>query len=159
MPEFRATGSPVSKGSWIPIRTGAVCSLCKKRSGFLKLKPNDSYGLKKWTATIQSAVRSNWGLPVMAGPIICGLIFYLQKPKNIPKERKGTPCTTPDIDKLTRSVLDALTGTCYEDDKQIVSLSVDKNYATEFNPPGVFVLLEQHPGVEQNKTKDIFSSS
>lgn len=41
-----------------------------------------------------------------------------------------SPITKPDIDKLARSVLDALTGAVFHDDSQVVSLTLVKLYGT-----------------------------
>ena len=41
------------------------------------------------------------------------------------------PTKKPDIDNCTKLVLDALNGVAYEDDKQVVEISVGKWYGTE----------------------------
>lgn len=41
------------------------------------------------------------------------------------------PKVKPDIDNIAKSVLDALNGVCYADDKQVVDLAVYKVYGTE----------------------------
>lgn len=45
--------------------------------------------------------------------------FYFSRPKSTPR-RVVWKTTKPDIDKLLRSVLDALKGVCYEDDGQVI---------------------------------------
>jgi hypothetical protein len=54
------------------------------------------------------------------------------------------PATTPDIDKLARALLDALTGVLVLDDKQVVELTCRKSWA-EYSPlpgsPGASVLV------------------
>ncbi|MCR4339570.1 MAG: RusA family crossover junction endodeoxyribonuclease [Gemmatimonadaceae bacterium] len=39
------------------------------------------------------------------------------------------PTTKPDADKLTRALLDALTGVAYVDDSQVVHLGIRKEWA------------------------------
>lgn len=39
------------------------------------------------------------------------------------------PCVIPDIDKLARGTLDALTGIVWRDDQQVIHLTLDKRYA------------------------------
>ena len=53
--------------------------------------------------------------------------FYLKRAKSAPKVSMS-PTTRPDLDKLTRAVLDALTGTVFEDDSQVVQIRVWKYY-------------------------------
>lgn len=49
------------------------------------------------------------------------------------RERKLTgavlPCKKPDIDNVTKIILDALNGLAYEDDAQVVSIRADKRYS------------------------------
>lgn len=60
-------------------------------------------------------------------PVSITLDFYLERPASIPKKRVYI-VVKPDIDKLVRSTLDALTGTVFLDDAQVVELSVRKHY-------------------------------
>jgi Holliday junction resolvase RusA-like endonuclease len=65
-----------------------------------------------------------WGKRV---PVEVEAVFYLEKPPSIPK--KITSLTVkPDLDKLSRALLDALTGIVYLDDSQVVYLRVSKRY-------------------------------
>ncbi len=67
--------------------------------------------------------------PMTHGPVFIWIAFYFQNPK-----RAAAPhVVKPDLDKLTRSVLDALTGVCYKDDAQVNFLEVTKGY-TEGQP-------------------------
>lgn len=45
----------------------------------------------------------------------------------------------PDVDKLSRAVMDALTGVVWRDDGQVVSKQVSKHYDTT---PGVRIIIE-----------------
>lgn len=60
-------------------------------------------------------------------PVGLELNFYLEKPKSIPKKREHIS-VKPDIDKLCRSTIDAMTGVMFADDAQIVQLSASKHY-------------------------------
>lgn len=53
------------------------------------------------------------------------LTFILRKPKTV---NRSEPFIRPDIDKLSRAVLDGLTGVAYEDDEQVVKLTAIKEY-------------------------------
>jgi len=53
------------------------------------------------------------------------LVFSMKKPKSV---KRDMPTVAPDLDKLVRSVLDALTGVAYEDDSQVVVVNASKVY-------------------------------
>lgn len=44
-------------------------------------------------------------------------------------ENEISPTIKPDTDNIAKSILDSLNGIAYKDDKQIVSLKVDKYYS------------------------------
>jgi crossover junction endodeoxyribonuclease RusA len=60
-------------------------------------------------------------------PVWLGLRFIFQRPPSAPKRRR-LPAVKPDLDKLVRATLDALTGVLYLDDAQVCRLSVAKEY-------------------------------
>ena len=68
------------------------------------------------------------------------IAFRLPRPKSAPK-RRTQPDRKPDIDKLARAVLDALTGTLITDDARVCALIVTKTFAGE-RPPGATITLE-----------------
>lgn len=53
--------------------------------------------------------------------------FYFAKPPSISKKRIHV-VVKPDIDKICRSSIDAMTGILYADDSQIISLTATKEY-------------------------------
>jgi crossover junction endodeoxyribonuclease RusA len=88
-------------------------------------------------------------------PVEVHLVFWLPKPKSYPKTGRVWHLKKPDIDKVTRAILDCLSDKkvtvkrrglktrilkegIIRDDSQIVSLSVWKEYADD---PGVEVEL------------------
>jgi crossover junction endodeoxyribonuclease RusA len=62
-------------------------------------------------------------------PVSIWLMFYFDPPASLPKKASRMKTTKPDIDKLIRSVLDALTGTIFEDDSQVTVCRMQKCYA------------------------------
>ena len=64
--------------------------------------------------------------------------FYMERPKSIPK-RIIHDTKRPDIDKLERSVLDAITDVLIPDDAQVTSLRSDKLYCTMDEPPHLHI--------------------
>ena len=74
------------------------------------------------TASVEQA-----GRPLIEGPVIVDIIFGFGLPKRPGKRRSQDPhAQRPDLDKLVRAVLDALTGVMYTDDSQVVELSARK---------------------------------
>lgn len=96
--------------------------------------------LKDWRTTVQqTAITHMDGAPPLDGPLQILLVFQLPRPKSHPKTRVTWPAKRPDIDKLVRAVLDALTHVCFVDDGQIVALHAHKRWGT----PGVQVRIDQ----------------
>lgn len=67
-----------------------------------------------------------------AGPILLRVLFHMPRPKHL-KDKNPPHLTTPDLDKLVRSVCDALKGIAWTDDKQVVEIEASKRYTR----PGV----------------------
>lgn len=99
--------------------------------------------LKDWRATVALAASEAMGFDdPLEGPVLLTLRFFLQRPKSHPKRRITWPTGRPDASKLARAVEDALTGICFKDDAQIVSLGVSKEWGLR---PGVEVEVELDP--------------
>lgn len=60
-------------------------------------------------------------------PVCLHFAFYFRKPESTPKKR-AHPVVKPDLDKLARATMDALTGVVFHDDAQVVELSCAKFY-------------------------------
>ena len=101
-----------------------------------------STGLRPWRSTVaraalQQVQAKKWRL--RTGPVAVRLEFTKRLPQ---KPKYQHPADVPDIDKLTRAVLDALTGVVYKDDALVVTLSATKRYGV----PGVFVTVQDDVG-------------
>ena len=75
-------------------------------------------------------------------PLDLRLDFFMPIPKSMPKKQAqhGHAHTSrPDVDNLTKSVLDALRGVVYTDDAQVWSLTARKLYGAE---PGVAIVVK-----------------
>lgn len=66
-------------------------------------------------------------------PVRVELVFWFERPKTVKREFMSVK---PDIDKLSRSVLDALTGAVVKDDSQVIILNARKEYGDK---PGVLI--------------------
>ncbi|HST80936.1 MAG TPA: RusA family crossover junction endodeoxyribonuclease [Kineosporiaceae bacterium] len=103
------------------------------------------------------------GFEPFTGPLTVVLAFALHKPKYAERGPRQWPIkkTAGDIDKLTRSVLDALTDAAvFGDDGQVVRLIVDKDYPGTAESgmqtsPGVRVLVQPRYSVTGEDTPEI----
>lgn len=122
---FTVYGQPVAQGSKKVIR-GHLIEMADAR-------------LRSWRQDVAAQAHQQMETRPWTGGIDVALTFWLPRPKNhygtgknaerLKASSPSFPAVHPDIDKLTRSVLDALTGICFEDDRQVVGLVVTKRYA------------------------------
>lgn len=127
MPVIVVWGRPMPKGSFraVPRRYG----------GGTYLKPMSS-GEPAWSEQVAWAAKAAH-LVLIPRPLAVKIAieFFFPRPQAHGWAIKRgelvptRPTTPPDLDKLVRSVLDALTGIVYDDDKQVVSITASKHYA------------------------------
>lgn len=98
---------------------------------------SDNPSLKKWEATIRGElqrVMATTPRPVLAelftAPVSVTLIFRVARPKSLPK-RVNEAVKKPDLDKLVRGAIDAMSGVLFKDDAQVVALGARKRYAEQ----------------------------
>lgn len=103
--------------------------------------------LKAWRDAVAEAAQAAFQGPPRLGPVAVGITFLMPRPKadvdrhGQPKPTAPTyPAVRPDIDRLVRSVLDAITGVVIADDAQVVHLEAGKVYAPPGMDPGAAVL-------------------
>jgi Holliday junction resolvase RusA-like endonuclease len=122
---FDMAGTPAPQGS-------------KTFKGFRGGKPilvESCAAVKPWRHAVATAARTAMlveGWTMLIGPVTVGIEFFLTRPVSAPKSRV-LPDRRPDLDKLVRAVLDALTTAgVYEDDSRVVRVEATKVYANEF---------------------------
>jgi len=131
---FRVYGIPQTKGSAkgfvLPGKNGM-----KPRA----IITNDNPKNKSWAQTVSAMANMNRveGCP-FEGAIRLELVFLMPIPKSLPKRDPAFMLKKPDLDKMTRSIKDALSGVLYIDDKQVVHTDVKKMYC---EAPGVMVRI------------------
>ena len=104
---------------------------------------NDNPKNKKWAAVVGWKAKENRASDSpWAGPVQLSLVFGMKRPKKMPKGRE-LPTVKPDLDKMVRSVKDAMTKILYVDDAQIVALAASKEYSEK---PGVTIELTKLTG-------------
>jgi Holliday junction resolvase RusA-like endonuclease len=83
-------------------------------------------------------------LPIV-GPVYLSADFVLPKPQSKTLKRDAGRriwCDSkPDVDNLLKSLLDALTGLAWQDDKQIAMIRASKTYAASTESPHVEVTI------------------
>lgn len=120
--KFFVCGNPVPQGS-LKVINGHVMH-------------TNTRDLKKWRESIANAYKL-MKKPPIDGAVQLELTFVLVKPKTV---KRIYPFVRPDLDKLCRAVLDALTNVAYKDDQQVVILNANKIYG---NKAGVFIRLSE----------------
>jgi len=126
---FTVVGTPKPQGS--------KRAYINRKTGMPILTESAGQPLRDWRTDIQQAALNAHQGPPLEGPVMVTLDFTLARPKSHPKTRETWPTTRPDIDKLARSVLDAITHICIVDDSQIIQLTATKSWGT----PGVTITL------------------
>lgn len=101
------------------------------------------------TVNYENWVKMCWmnsGQEKMQGNIIAVIVARFMIPQSFSKKKRNElnekPCPKkPDCDNIAKSILDALNGIAYDDDAQIVELSVSKVYSA--NEEGVDLYLTE----------------
>lgn len=130
-------GKPAPQGSKRPVRN--------KHTGRINMVES-SERVGAWRSDIRDAALKLLDPPdnyagLWEAPLVVGIQFRLARPKNhyLPaNSRRDTPflrdnapkhpAGKPDLDKLIRAVLDALTGLVWRDDSQVVHVEAWKLY-------------------------------
>lgn len=69
--------------------------------------------------------------------------FVMPRPASTPKHHTPAAIKRPDLDKLVRAVLDALTHTVFADDSLLIDLRARKRLAEAGEPPGAQIAVTQ----------------
>jgi len=107
-----------------PRSQGSMTAVYNRRLGCSRVRHANAPALSYWRNTVKANAHAagavNWG----EGPIGIRVSFGIKAPLNT---KHGYP-KAPDLDKLIRAVLDALTGVCYKDDSQVTVIEADKSW-------------------------------
>ena len=102
-----------------------------------------SPGLPVWRKAVSDAVKQamidSGDLSKFEGAVKVEAVFYLTRKPSVKRE---WPIVPPDVDKLTRALLDACKAV-WTDDALVVRLEVSKKYAT--GESGVAVTISNYP--------------
>jgi Holliday junction resolvase RusA-like endonuclease len=131
---FTAVGEPAPAGSK---RAFVVNGRARMVESSKKVRP-------WWQAVAgaaQEAIGEDW--EPLLGPVLVEIVFFIKRPgyhygtgRNAGVLRANAPMFVdkkPDVDKLERTVLDALKGAgVYRDDAQVARLTADKRYSDDW---------------------------
>jgi endodeoxyribonuclease rusA family protein len=132
---FFIEGTPIPQGSKTAIRHGTRARLIEANK---RLKP--------WRTTLQTALADQAAGRRIEGPFTADLNFLFtppQRPRFKDQDGNSVHAVKPDVDKLTRAVLDSLTNAnIIDDDARCTRLTATKNYTTPNQPtPGVHITI------------------
>ena len=116
---FVVLGPPATKGSTVSF-VGEGGRIITKA---------DCRDLGSWTKAVGwSARMAGVRLTSSGSAVTVRAVFQFVRPS---KKARRQPTVRPDVDKLARALLDALTGVAYHDDAQIVQLEATKCYGAD----------------------------
>lgn len=138
----------------VPVPQGA---LVRSPQGFLYNRGGPK--LNRWRKAIADAAHQAMTTDVLEdGPVSVAVTFVVHRPdshylpansrRSVRMLREGSPIwstSAPDIDKLTRACLDALTGVVWIDDAQVARIQVWKRYEDGMGAVGAQVRVSSMP--------------
>jgi Holliday junction resolvase RusA-like endonuclease len=129
---FWVPGIPRPKGSLAPCPKRGARGLRRGKDMYYRVRDlvllPQSEHLRAWTEAIQWGVLEHKPRHPLKGGFALTAVFYMPRPQE-PRDRHHL--TVPDVDKLLRAVLDALTGILWVDDSQVVIVETRKMYAKQ----------------------------
>lgn len=140
---FTVLGTPAPQGSKKHVGRGIMVESSKL--------------VRPWRDTIAWTAREALaGKPPLTGPVNLNVTFLLPRPKahyrtgaKAHELKPSAPTWSPkkpDLDKLLRALLDALTtAQVWGDDSQVATVHARKAYATDSRPPGCDITVEPLP--------------
>jgi crossover junction endodeoxyribonuclease RusA len=126
---FTVPGRPAPQGSKRHVGRGIMVESSKE--------------LGPWRERVALCAHSAMcGRSLLDGAVRVRLDLTLPRPKSAPKRSTPPAVKRPDVDKLARAILDAITGIIVRDDSQIVDLHATKRLAELGETPGVAITVE-----------------
>lgn len=129
----------------IPQPKGSARSYVSKR-GRLSTVQDNRGKLEPWQAAVGWRAKAQ-GLRPVRGAVSVSAGFRFPRPKGHYGKRGLRPSAPahhtvkPDLDKLSRAILDGLTGIAFVDDSQVVILDVRKEWAAEECEAGAWITV------------------
>lgn len=128
-------GYPITQGSGKAILLRDPKRSNRRCGCVARYVPANAQKLTKWRRMVRVAATTHRPVVQRDCAIWLVLRFYLPEIKEV----RLLPYKQPDLDKLERAVLDALTGVVYEDDGQVTRIDSAKRYGRK---PGVMITVQ-----------------
>lgn len=129
---FTVPGKPAPQGSKRHVGNGVMLESSKELGPWRE---------RVALAAHNAMLRAGW-TPFTKTAVSLDLTFVMPRPVSTPM-RTPPAIKRPDLDKLARGCLDALSHVCYQDDSQVVTLNLHKRIARIEETPGVVVELKE----------------
>jgi len=152
---FTVRGAPVAQGSPRAFIAGGKARVVSGATG----RGSHGRSLADWRASIATEARAAMSnLPSFGGPVRVEARFVLSRPpSHLRSDGRTARPSAPryprlDLDKLGRALLDALTGVCYDDDSQVTTLIIEKDWDDDVRGwQGVDVTVTELGGQEPTR--------
>ncbi len=132
----------------VPVPKGSAKAYVNKHTGRAQVMQDNRDRQKPWASAI-TLTAIELGAQVTTSPVGVYLVFFMPRlkshfgtGKNSHAVKQNAPAlhvSKPDLDKLVRCVLDALTGVAWIDDSQVFEIHATKIYRSS---PGVNITVE-----------------
>lgn len=136
---FTVAGRPAAQGSKrIVARHGRVRLI------------EQSTKVKPWRACVADAARALGAVPLDGDVEVRIWLLFARPARDVRKDgtpRPGAPARPGriDVDKGARAILDALTGVCWHDDRQVCRLGIERVWADGSANEGARIFIDQCP--------------
>lgn len=146
--EFTVYGKPEPRGSksaFVIYKDRIKKIPARRPGGEIIVNMTDSNPRSKtWMTTVRSYAQTAMDATGEPGAIAgvaleVEAVFFVERPKGhygtgrnarlVKDSSPARPTVIPDLDKMARGTLDALTGIVWRDDQQVIHLDLDKRYA------------------------------
>lgn len=102
-----------------------------------------SKAVAPWRTTVAWHAAQEFTGSVLDGPLAVEIEFVMPRPASCPKRSTPAAIKRPDVDKLARAVLDALSSVVWRDDSLIVDLHPTKRLAEIGETPGARIRIRE----------------
>ena len=118
------------------------------KTGKMFVREQAGKKLTDWRRDVMDAALAAKGSdPMLTGPITLTVVFWVPRPASISEAKRPFPVVEPDLDKMLRTIGDALqekTGAgMIKDDKLIIRIAAEKRYADDKNAAGAWIVVGQ----------------
>ena len=138
----------------VPVPQGSTRSFALKKDGAYTGRTattSDNPKLRAWRDLVAKAASDAMmqdpeygGREILEGAVGLDLQVFLPRPKSAPKRKRLRHQKRPDLDKVIRGILDALTGVVFRDDSQVCEIKALKDYDYD-HAPGIICVVYPIP--------------